>query len=126
MPQVCDFGHARLRKDDDASLTQSAGGTPRYKDPAVSSGRAALRKASDVYSFAVLAWQVLTGSTPFAGMGADALKAHAEAHGRPPLDLLPPDTPPEVQALIERCWAGEQAHRPSAAEVSAALQPFRE
>ncbi len=69
--KVCDFGHARLRREgmeSSMSLGGGGGGTPRYRDPAVSSGRSAQRKASDVYSFAVLAWQVLSEVLPFAGL----------------------------------------------------------
>ncbi len=125
--KVCDFGHARLRgEEEDASMTQGGGGTPRYRDPAVSSGRSAFRKASDAYSFGVLAWQVLTGAVPFAGLSAEAVRLHVEGGGRPPLDALAAVAPPALVALLESCWAGEQPRRPSATEISSAFQAYRE
>ena len=88
--KVCDFGHARLRREgDDASLSVNAGGTPRYRDPAVAARRNALRKASDVYSFGILAWHVLCIAVPFEGMDVAAVLAHTVAGGRPPLESLP-------------------------------------
>jgi len=121
--RVCDFGHARLRREgEDASLSSGGvGGTPRYRDPAVASGRNSLRKASDVYSLGILAWQVATGLTPFDGMDAVAVVAHTVGGGRPPLDRLPAATPAALRALLPQCWAAEQASRPTAAAVCAAL-----
>ena len=92
----------------------------------VSSGRSALRKASDAYSFGVLAWQVLTGAVPFAGLSAEAVRLHVEGGGRPPLDALAAVAPPALAALLESCWAGEQPRRPSATEISSAFQAYRE
>ena len=93
------------------------GDTPRYRDPAVTSGRCAQRKASDVYSFAVLAWEVLSGAQPFAGLDVTTVLALVAAGERPPLEALHEDTPAAILKLIERCWAAEQAKRPTAEEV---------
>ena len=38
--------------------------------------------------------------------------------GRPDLAALRPDTPPEVTALIERCWAQDPAARPTAVAIA--------
>ena len=120
--KLCDFGHSRLRREgEEASLSLAAGGTPRYRDPAVASGRSALRKASDVYSFAIVAWQALCGAVPFEGMDVAAVLAHTLGGGRPPLERLPAATPPALRALLPRCWAAEQGSRPTAADVCAAL-----
>ena len=122
--QVCDFGHARLRGDDAAASASlgGAGGTPRYRDAAVSSGRNALRKASDVYSFGILAWETLAGEVPFAGMDVGSLLAHVAAGGRPPLSALPDGLPAIVAAVLPRCWAGTQNDRPTSAEVCAVFE----
>jgi serine/threonine protein kinase len=121
--KVCDFGHARLRREDmEASMSLGgAGGTPRYRDPAVSSRRSALRKASDVYSFSILSWHVLAGVAPFADMDVAAVLAHTVAGGRPDLGAIPSETPRFLLELLERCWVDEQALRPSAAEMCTML-----
>ena len=121
---VCDFGHARMRSDADASLSlgSAAGGTPRYRDPAVSSGRNALRKASDVYSFGVLAWQVLAGRVPFTGLDIAAVIPHAIGGGRPDLDELDAAVPAALRVLISLAWHENQGDRPTAAVLAARLE----
>jgi serine/threonine protein kinase len=117
---VCDFGHARLRDagPDTASFSLGgAAGTPRYRDPAVSSGRSLLRKASDVYSFGILAWHVLAGRVPFEGMDVSAVLAHTAAGGRPDPDALPAGVPGPLRVLLSRCWWENQNDRPTAAAL---------
>ena len=120
--RVADFGHARLRREGGkASMSVGGGGlgTPRYSDPAVSSGGNALRKASDLYSFGILAWQVLAGGAlPFAGLELAPLLKHVQEGGRPPLgalqlEALPVAVRTQVGALLSKCWAAGQAARPT-------------
>ena len=137
---LCDFGASRggHRGGEDAGASLSVGGgasaggagggTPRYRDPAVASGRNALRKASDVYSLGVLAWQVVTGQLPYAGMDAVAIAAFSSAvpeGGRPALAAVAqaaPGAPPALTPLIAQCWLDAQADRPTASSVCAALE----
>jgi serine/threonine protein kinase len=84
--------------------------------------------ASDVYAFGVLACEVLTRQVPFAGRDdlrydRSRLEKLVAAGGRPALDaaLLPAGTPPSVVALVQSCWAGDPADRPTAGAVVAAL-----
>ena len=128
--RVADFGHARLRGvGAEASMSIGGGGlgTPRYCDPAVSSGVSALRKASDIHAFAILAWQVLSGGAlPFAGLELAPLLKHVQEGGRPPLGALqlgalPAAVRVEIGALLARCWTPAQAGRPTSTQVCEAL-----
>ena len=133
---LCDFGASRAgHRGDEAgaslSLGASAGGagggTPRYRDPAVASGRNAQRKASDVYSFGVLAWQVVTGQLPYAGMDAVAIATFSGVQpvgGRPELEAVAraPGAPAALKFLIAQCWLDAQQDRPTASSVCAALE----
>ena len=102
-------------------------GTQRYCDPAVSSGVSALRKASDIHAFAILAWQVLSGGAlPFAGLELAPLLKHVQEGGRPPLGALqlgalPAAVRVEIGALLARCWTPAQAGRPTSTQVCEAL-----
>jgi serine/threonine-protein kinase len=121
---LCDFGGSRVGRGDESSLSIGAGmgGTPRYKDPAVASGRNAQRKASDVYSFGILAWQVVTGRVPFEGMDPAALVSHTVGGGRPDVKLLPTTgLPAGFQFLLGQCWLDAQQDRPTAIAVCAKL-----
>ena len=105
-----------LTKGTSMSFVGGGGGTPRYRDPAATSGRSDHRKDSNVYSFAALAWEVLSGVQPFAGVDVAAMSVNVAAGERPPMEALPQDTPAAIPKLIERCWAAEQAKRPTAEE----------
>jgi serine/threonine protein kinase len=128
---ICDIAHARLRDADRSSSAAAAaaastgGGiscTPRYHDPAVSSGRSLLRKASDIYSFGILAWHVLAGRPPFDGMDTSAVLAHTAAGGRPDPDALPASVPGPLRVLLSRCWWENQNDRPTAAALVKGLE----
>jgi tetratricopeptide (TPR) repeat protein len=68
--KVMDFGIARTAKDAMSrySMTKTVIGTPPYMAPEQEQGQ--VRRESDVYALAVCAYEMLTGSLPFAGVGA--------------------------------------------------------
>ena len=77
----------------------------------------------DVYSFAVLAWEILTFRVPFDNMmPVEAAFAVARRPGARPF----PAAAPPVRQMLEACWAQEAKKRPSFAELCAALDAERE
>ena len=75
--------------------------------------------SADVYSFAMILFELLTHQHPFADRAPlQAAAAAALQNTRPP---LPPGVPARLQALIAACWAEEPAQRPSFRECLAAL-----
>ena len=123
---VCDFGYERMLESTPhvAALARGGGtvGAPEYHDAAVTSGRSLLRKASDVYAFGILAWQVLAGRRPFEGMDGAAALTHAAGGGRPDPDALPVEVPGPLRVLISRCWWENQNDRPTAAVLVERLE----
>jgi eukaryotic-like serine/threonine-protein kinase len=65
LPILLDFGVADIRPDPAASLTNTTHvlGSPLYMAPEHLMGRP--QRASDTYSLAVIAWEMLTGRHPF-------------------------------------------------------------
>lgn len=111
MVKVCDFGHARLRREgEDSSQSLGAVGTPRYRDPSVATGHNLFRKASDVYSLSIIIWQILCAAIPFEGMDVAAVLTHTVSGGRPPLDRLP-SAQVLFGTLLQNCWASVQGER---------------
>jgi len=138
--KLADFGRSGQRRV--GTRTRGTGtlagerGTMVYMDPALLEGSASITAASDVYSFGIMAWQVLTGLHPYeAEMIAtlaptatvahkvEALRRHVLGGGRPSVaTLVERDVPVAVVALVESCWAPGPASRPTMAEVHRALE----
>ena len=134
--RVADFGSSLLRRVETVTHTIFRGvrGTYLYMDPVLFSG-AGVTVASDVYSYGVMAWQVLTGRTPYveeAGITTTVTQAdimsfiqrHVYVEGnRPPVAALEAvGVPAAVVDIIAACWAPAQAARPTMAVVESVLK----
>jgi len=100
-------------------LTQAGAvlGTPLYMAPELASGARNARLPSDIFSFGVMAYEVLTGSLPFA-QPPPLLAAHGSGKlPFEPLDRVCPSLPLSVVRALEACLAVNPAHRPTAAEL---------
>ena len=77
-----------------------------------------ISRRTDVYSFAILAWEALnkTGKRPYADItNCDDLIPHVTVNdSRPSLDDLVDDVPPAVRHMIQRCWDKNRARRDTA------------
>lgn len=115
---VADFGIARLTEGGNG-LTSSTGvivGTPRYMSPEQASGDRTLDHRSDIYSVAILFYELLAGEPPFAGPNAQATLARHVLEPPPPLGIVRSDTPPALVAVIESALAKAPAARPRSAD----------
>lgn len=72
-------------------------------------------KASDVYSFGILLWELFTAGQPFSDVKMALMGHEIAVAGRRP--TFPPFTPPRYARLAERCWATDSGERPSFSEV---------
>jgi eukaryotic-like serine/threonine-protein kinase len=98
---LADFGIARACSEIGADAVTSAGiilGTPEYMSPEQAAGERALSPASDAYSLACVAYELLAGATPLRGAGAQATMAKQVTETPLPLRALRPELP----AWIER------------------------
>ncbi|MBV9601380.1 MAG: protein kinase [Chloroflexi bacterium] len=110
-PVVCDFGLAKLLEPepgDDAlrvSLTvNQILGTPAYMSPEQAAGLA-VGPASDRYSLAVVAYELLTASVPFAADSARSTMRLVMDAPLPPPSTRNPVLGPGVDAVFERALA---------------------
>ncbi|CAM6021465.1 unnamed protein product [Sphagnum balticum] len=78
-----------------------------------------LTRKADVYSFAMLCWELLTGQIPFAGHSLSDYNHILEWNNRPE---LPPDLPEGLSQLIKRCWQTIPQERPEFSEIVQILQ----
>jgi hypothetical protein len=94
-PKLMDFG---IAKREDASLTQTGTflGTPSYASPEqIREGHATL--LSDVFSFGVMIFELLSGSLPFPGSSINTILY--KIVNEPPLEVKPP-----VSGLVPDGW----------------------
>ena len=77
-------------------------------------------QTADVFSFAVVLWQLLTREEPFQDRGqVEAAAAVAMEQARPP---FPEGTPPAMVRLIETCWSQEPDQRMPFDDIVEVLQ----
>jgi eukaryotic-like serine/threonine-protein kinase len=119
---VADFGIASATGLNSLTQTGTVLGTASYLAPEQAKGERST-PASDLYSLAVVAFELFTGRRPFEG---DSLAAEAAAHVTgeiPSVCDVNPQSPCELDPVFERALAKEPGHRfGSAAELVAALR----
>jgi eukaryotic-like serine/threonine-protein kinase len=109
--KIADFGIARM--GDAGTLTEAGTvlGTASYISPEQASGRTA-GPASDVYSFAVILFRMLTGRLPFVSTNAMELVRMHRDDPPPAVSDLRSDAPARLESLVAAGLAKDPADRP--------------
>ncbi len=100
--KVADFGLARLTGENESNQLTQVGitlGTPLYMSPEQVEGKP-LDPRSDIYSFGVTCYHMLSGSPPFAGETALAVAVQHLKTQPKPLEAIRPDLPPALCRLV--------------------------
>jgi len=126
---VADFGIAKAlstaRLRDESSALTSLGtslGTPAYMAPEQVAGDPTIDARADIYSLGCVAYEALTGATPFAGKSPQQMLAAQVIEPPPPIETRRTGIPPALAAVVMRCLEKEPSRRPqSAAELATLL-----
>ena len=109
--KITDFGVARVPA---SSMTQTGMvlGSPKYICPEQVL-ELPLDPRGDIFSLGVVLYEMLAGKTPFESDDGDviALIERIAKEPAPPLSLLRPDLPAELDAILERALAKDPAAR---------------
>jgi TonB family protein len=119
-PKLMDFGVARLDSST-ATRTGHVLGSPSYMAPEQILGEP-LTPRADLFAFAVVAYEALTGRRPFAGDSVPAIVYRVVNEPAPPPSGLNRDLPPYYDAVFARALAKDRdARYPDASAFVAAL-----
>jgi tetratricopeptide (TPR) repeat protein len=116
---VTDFGIAKAIS---ASRTVAPGGTltmagtsigtPSYMAPEQAAGDPDTDHRADFYAFGVLAYELLSGQTPFHGLAPSRMLAAKLSEHPRDIRELRPDTPVALAQIVMRCLESAPANRP--------------
>ncbi|HEY7423179.1 MAG TPA: protein kinase, partial [Gemmataceae bacterium] len=127
--KVLDFGLAKVlrEKTDDTGLTGEGRmlGTPDYIAPeqALDAAKADIR--ADIYSLGCTLYFLLSGRPPFSANSLGAILLAHQMQEAKPLNLVRPEVPEELAALVRKMMAKSSAQRyQTPREVVQALAPF--
>ncbi|KAJ7779227.1 kinase-like domain-containing protein [Mycena metata] len=124
---ICDFGLASIVNEITLRLhstTKAQGGTARYYAPELFQGNSKKNFASDIFAFACVCTEILSGEVPFHESPNDMAVMHKILHGERP--TRPPSCSGTTQLdtlweLLQNCWRDEADKRPTAAQIVARL-----
>lgn len=119
---VTDFGIAKAisasrATESESTLTQlgTSVGTPAYMAPEQAAADPSTDHRADIYSFGCMAYELLAGRTPFAGLAPHKLlMAHMGERPKQVAELRP-DTPPMLADLVMQCLEKDPDARPQRA-----------
>ncbi|KAI9164716.1 hypothetical protein LWI28_000746 [Acer negundo] len=124
--KLADFGLAREEIMDE--MTCEAG-TYRWmapelfsRDPIPNGVKKHYDHKVDVYSFAIVMWELMTNKAPFKGRDNISVAYAASKNQRPSLENLPE----EVVALLRSCWDEDPKVRPEFSEIIITLTKLLE
>jgi len=116
---VTDFGIAKAltaarTEAHDTTITQAGSGvgTPAYMAPEQAAGDPSVDHRADVYAFGCLAYELLTGETPFHGRPMHQMLAAHFAEAAPAVTARRGDTPVGLASLVAQCLEKDPGKRP--------------
>ncbi|RHZ83300.1 hypothetical protein Glove_97g110 [Diversispora epigaea] len=119
---ISDFGLSKLITENiKSSRRNTISGVLPYIAPEVLGGEE-YTKAADVYSFAFVAYEIITGILPYHDVPHDKDLAFKICNGFRP--KIPFHTPKLITQIIMRCWDARITHRPTFKELEKELWKY--
>jgi dienelactone hydrolase len=124
--KIMDFGLAKVMGAEQLTRESVTIGTVTYMSPEQAQGDD-LDKRTDIWSFGVVLYELLTGQLPFRG-DRESIILHSIVGAEPkPVRLIKPDVPAELQRIVDRALKKRREDRyASAADVADDLRGYLE
>ena len=115
LPKIADFGLSKVKNNDNSDLNSTLGikGTPIYISPEIWR-KYEYGKASDVYAFAMIVYELLTNDEPFEKCHIFQIQCKILAGYRPNFNKAIPQS---YKNLIEKCWSEDPKDRPTFEQI---------
>jgi len=113
--KVSDFGLSRMKDkaaDEEWGKMTIAAGTCHWMAPEVFTGTRYDEKI-DVFSYAMILFEIICREIPFEDEEPANVGRLTVQGGRPDLEAVPPDCPPNLKELMITCWAHDPKKRPA-------------
>ncbi|KAF7354991.1 Protein kinase domain-containing protein [Mycena sanguinolenta] len=120
---ITDFGLSTIVDELSLKMTFSSrsgrAGTVRYQAPELLKNESSNHYGSDVYAFACVSYEILTGKVPFFQLANEAAIIFKVVEGVRPsrLELISP----ELWLLLDDCWHQQTDKRPTTAAIAQRL-----
>jgi sterile alpha motif and leucine zipper-containing kinase AZK len=85
-------------------------GTAAWMSPEIISQREGITTATDVWSFAVVLWEMFSRQVPYKGLTEFKIYSIISQHGV--RLVIPPNCPEPLAKLLENCWSLSPKERP--------------
>ncbi|MEO7771766.1 MAG: serine/threonine-protein kinase [Gemmatimonadaceae bacterium] len=120
---LADFGVSKVQGMGDAlTITGMVVGTPNYMSPEQALGLPDVDERSDVYSLGGVAYTMLSGREPFAGVAPEELVHWRVSHDPVPLSMVAPHLPRQLSEVVMKALARDRKARwAHASELKQAL-----
>ena len=118
--KLADFGLSRSHAADVQSI-QERSTAVQWQAPECLGRHGTYTEASDIYSFGVLLWEIVTGKSP-SPVKPEALAQYAKTGQR---EKIPAQVPPALAKLIKACWETNPKDRPDVKEILEQLEPYQ-
>jgi serine/threonine protein kinase len=122
--KLADFGLAKVKHETGSQSSVTAKGTVLWMAPELFDDEPKVTTASDIYSFGMVLWELVTRQLPYTKAPNPMVAARWIEKGKK--EEIPGDCPSELKRIIESCWETTPAKRPTAIGVLTDLKPLAE
>jgi serine/threonine-protein kinase len=118
--KILDFGISKFGGNDDSHATKTGAvlGSPRYMSPEQTRSAASVDHRADVWAAGVILFEGLTGTWPHEGDSFSSLVVAICTTPPTSIDLMVPDLPEPLRAVVRDCLKPLAERLPSAAELA--------